>query len=58
MTNPFSKDYVPIIKIDHRDRKYKRPVISQPLKNSLVSLIPKEEATLSQKFRRLSLPEI
>lgn len=58
MTNPFSKDYVPQLKIDHKDRKYKRPVIKQPPRNSLVSLIPKSESTLSEKFRRLSLPEI
>jgi hypothetical protein len=58
MNNPFSKDYVSKIAIDHRDRKYKRPVINQPSKNSLVTLIPKEQATLTEKFRRLSLPEI
>lgn len=58
MTNPFSKDYVSKIAIDHKDRKYKRPVINQPPRNSLVSLVPKSEATLSEKFRRLSLSEI
>jgi len=58
MTNPFSKDYVPQVKIDHKDRTYKRPVINQPPRNSLVTLIPKSEATLSEKFRRLSLSEI
>lgn len=58
MTNPFSKNYVPKIAIDHKDRTYKRPVINQPPRNSLVSLIPKSESTLTEKFRRLSLPEI
>jgi hypothetical protein len=58
MTNPFSKDYVPQVKIDHQDRTYKRPVLNQPPRNSLVTLIPKSEATLSEKFRRLSLSEI
>jgi hypothetical protein len=58
MTNPFSKDYVSQVKIDHKDRTYKRPVLNQPPRNSLVTLIPKSEATLSEKFRRLSLSEI
>jgi hypothetical protein len=38
MTNPFSKDYVPKVKIDHWDRKYKKPVLNQPPKNSRVNL--------------------
>ena len=58
MTNPFSKDYVSKIKIDHKDRKYITPILNQPPRNSLVTLIPKEEATLTEKFRRLSLSEI
>ena len=38
MTNPFSKDYVSKITIDHKDRTYKRPVLNQPPKNARVVL--------------------
>lgn len=51
MTNPFSKDYVSKIKIDHRDRKYKRPVLNQPPKNSRVNLNePTFKASHSETF--------
>ena len=38
MNNPFSKDYKAQVVIDHQDRKYKRPVLNQPPKNSRVML--------------------
>ena len=59
MTNPFSKDYVPKIVIDHKDRKYKRPVISQPSEDVHQTLNPRfNEPTLTETYRRISLPEI
>lgn len=59
MTNPFSKDYVPKVKIDHRDRKYKRPVLNQPPVNARVNLngnVPK--VPLSDAYRRISKTQI
>lgn len=51
MTNPFSKDYVPKITIDHKDRKYKRPVLNQPPKNARVNLnVPTFKASHSETF--------
>lgn len=54
--NAFSPDYPTQFKI--KPTKYKRPVLNQPPRNSLVSLVPKSEQTLSERFRRLSLSEI
>lgn len=59
MTNPFSKDYVPKIKLDHRDRKYKRPVINQPSEDVHATLETKfNRPTLTEVYRRISLPNI
>lgn len=59
MTNPFSPDYQPQIKIDHRDRKYKRPVLNQPPEDVHQTLNPKfNEPTLTETYRRISLPKI
>lgn len=59
MTSPFSKDYVSKITIDHRDRKYKRPVLNQPPVNARVNLngeAPK--VPLSETYRRISKTKI
>lgn len=59
IVNPFSKDYVPKIAIDYRDRKYKRPVLNQPSEDVHQTLNPKfNEPTLTETYRRISLPEI
>lgn len=55
MTNPFSKDYVSKITIDHKDRTYKRPVLNQPPKNARVNLNgEKPKVPLSDAYRRIS----
>lgn len=55
MTNPFSKDYVSKIPVDHKDRKYKRPVLNQPPKNARVVLDHRiETGTNTDKFQRIS----
>lgn len=57
--NAFSKDYVSKVQIDHRDRKYKRPVLNQPPANARASLLnTQEQATQTEKYRRLSRSEI
>lgn len=59
MTNPFSKDYVSKIKIDHRDRTYKRPVLNQPPKNARVNLnTQKHDGTVTENYRRIAQTEI
>jgi hypothetical protein len=59
IVNPFSKDYVPKIAIDYRDRKYKRPVISQPSEDVHQTLNHKfNEPTLTETFRKISLTHI
>lgn len=59
MTNPFSKDYVPKIKIDHRDRKYKRPEMNRPMLNLTDSIHPeKSEATMTENYRRIARSKI
>ena len=59
MTSPFSKDYVSKIKIDHRDRKYKKPVISQPPADVHAMLNPRfNEPTRTEVFQRISLTNI
>lgn len=52
MTNPFSKDYVPKIKIDPRDRKYKRPVINQPPKHARKTLVTDQDRVTGAELRR------
>jgi hypothetical protein len=59
MTNPFSKDYVPQLKIDHKDRTYKRPVLNQPPKNARTVLDHKRDTgTLTDTYRRISQSDI
>jgi hypothetical protein len=52
MTNPFSKDYVPQVKIDHRDRTYKRPVLNQPPKNSRKTIVSEQDRVTGAELRR------
>jgi hypothetical protein len=59
IVNPFSKDYVPKIAIDYRNRKYKRPVLNQPSKDVHQTLNPKfNEPTLTEVFQRIRLSKI
>jgi hypothetical protein len=59
MTNPFSKDYVPQVKIDHRDRKYKRPVIDQPLRDVFANInTTKRDGTVTENYQRIAKPKI
>jgi hypothetical protein len=59
MTNPFSKDYVSKVKIDHRDRTYKRPVLNQPPKNARKTLVNEQDrVTGAELRRRISWAEI
>ena len=62
MTNPFSKDYVPQLKIDHKDRKYKRPVLNQPPKNARVVLDHENHGrvnqTMTDRYRQVAQSEI
>jgi hypothetical protein len=59
MTNPFSKDYVPKIAIDHKDRKYKRPVINQPSVDVHQTLNTNfNEPTITENYRRISKTKI
>lgn len=59
IVNPFSKDYVPKIKIDHQDRKYKRPEINRLMLNLTDSIHPgKSEATRTENYRRIARTEI
>jgi hypothetical protein len=59
MTNPFSKDYVPKIAIDHKDRKYKRPVVNQPSVDVHQTLnIKFNEPTITENYRRISKTKI
>ena len=59
MTNPFSKDYVSKIPLDHKDRTYKRPVLNQPPKNARVVLDHRvETGTITDKFQRIAKTEI
>jgi hypothetical protein len=59
IVNPFSKDYVPKIAINYRDRKYKRPVISQPSEDVHQTLNPKfNEPTITENYRRIAQTEI
>ena len=48
MTNPFSKDYVSQVKIDHKDRTYKRPVLNQPPKDPRAVLVHENHARINQ----------
>lgn len=50
MTNAFSKDYKPTIVIDHRDRKYKRPVLNQPPANARVVLDHENHERVNQSI--------
>jgi hypothetical protein len=59
IVNPFSKDYVPKIAIDYRDRKYKRPVVNQPSVDVHQTLNTNlNEPTLTETFRRISQTNI
>jgi hypothetical protein len=59
MTNPFSKDYVPKIAIDHKDRKYKRPVVNQPSVDVHQTLNSKfNEPTITENYRRIAQTKI
>lgn len=59
MTNPFSKDYVPQLKIDNQDRTYKRPVLNQPPKNARVVLEHKRDTgTMTDTYMRISQSKI
>jgi hypothetical protein len=59
MTNPFSKDYVPKIAIDHKDRKYRRPVVNQPSVDVHQTLNTNfNKPTITENYRRISKTKI
>ena len=49
--NPFHPDYKAKIKID--STKYKRPVLNQPPRNSLISIVPKTQITLTERYNQI-----
>jgi hypothetical protein len=62
MTNPFSKDYVPQLSIDHKDRKYKRPVLNQPPVNARAVLDhvnhERINQTMTERYRQVAQTKI
>lgn len=59
MTNPFSKDYVSKITIDHRDRTYKRPVLNQPPVNARAVIVSTDDKLpRCETYRRISKTKI
>ena len=59
VVNAFSKDYVTRITTDHKDRKYKKPVLNQPPNNARANINTQQRSGTSiENYRRIAKTEI